>query len=289
MTHWKHKLKITLVDAYARLLYFTPLWRLRDSFGPRRLLLLFSHCVDDTYYDGLLAPDMCVSRAKFRSVVKVLQKRGYEFVTIADGMDKLVQGKPGKHMVNISMDDGYRDNAETLLPILKEFGIPATVFLETRVLDERRVNWTHHLHWLFDAIGQAEIVQRYVAIEGPDAPDSKVVLKASAIGSRGYYHVKRVLKYDVCPKKRDANLSRLFAEAGGNERELADKLYMTWEQAQELADAGVELGAHTRTHAILSTLSPEENLAEVNGSARAMEKRLGHSPEVFAYPFGRSW
>ena len=73
------------------------------------------------------------------------------------------------------------------------------------------------------------------------------------------------------------------------ERDLADKLYMTWEQVQELSNAGVEIGAHTRTHAILSTVSAEENLYEIDGSARAIEERLGHAPEVFAYPFGRSW
>jgi peptidoglycan/xylan/chitin deacetylase (PgdA/CDA1 family) len=175
--------------------------------------------------------------------------------------------------------------------MLDERGITASVYLETRVLDERRVNWTHHLHWLFDEIGKLAFVEAFeerCAADG-GAADAKVVRDAFGIGKRTYYHVKRVLKYDVDPHRRDAHLAAIFAAAGGDESALADKLYLTWTDAKALAAAGVELGAHTLTHAILSTLDADQSLAEVDGSARAMEKQLGHSPEVFAYPFGRRW
>ena len=289
MGNWKHSLKGKLADAWARTLYYTPLWRVANTLAPRRMLILFGHCVDDTNYDGLLAPDMCMSRAKFAAVVDGLMSRGYKFTSIAGGMDELKSGSPGKSLVNISMDDGYRDNFETLLPLLQERDITGSVFLETRVLERRQVNWTHHLHWLFDHIGKAEFVNRYSEREGAGSADGKAVQDALAIGTKAYYHVKRVLKYDVDPKRRDDHLRELFLGAGGVEQVLADRLYMNWEQVEGLAAAGVELGAHTLTHAILSTLDSQGNVDEVDGSARAMESRLGHAPEVFAYPFGRRW
>lgn len=289
MSNWKHNLKGKLADSWARLLYSTPLWRLTNALAPRRMVVLFGHCVDDTNYDGLLAPDMCMSQAKLKSVLESFSKRGYQFTTISKGMDALKRGTPGKSLVNLSMDDGYLDNHDTLLPILMDQGLTASVFLETRVLDERRVNWTHHLHWLFDRLGKAEVVKQYIEREGAQSADSTAIQQAFDIGTKAYYHVKRVLKYDVNPHRRNEHLGAIFLEAGGDEEVLADRLYLTWDKAAALGEAGIELGAHTLTHAILSKLTPAEALAEVDGSARAMEARLGHSPEVFAYPFGRRW
>jgi glycosyltransferase involved in cell wall biosynthesis/peptidoglycan/xylan/chitin deacetylase (PgdA/CDA1 family) len=49
---------------------------------------------------------------------------------------------------------------------------------------------------------------------------------------------------------------------------------------------GVEFGAHSRTHAELTTLQPQELEDEVAGSKIDLEKLLGHRVVSFAYPFG---
>jgi peptidoglycan/xylan/chitin deacetylase (PgdA/CDA1 family) len=61
---------------------------------------------------------------------------------------------------------------------------------------------------------------------------------------------------------------------------------MTWEQAAELRRDGIELGAHTRTHASLPGLTPEELADEIAGSRADLEERLGPIRH-FAYPYGR--
>ena len=49
---------------------------------------------------------------------------------------------------------------------------------------------------------------------------------------------------------------------------------------------GIEFGAHSRTHAELTTLEPHELEEEVLGSKRDLEQLLGHRVVSFAYPFG---
>jgi glycosyltransferase involved in cell wall biosynthesis/peptidoglycan/xylan/chitin deacetylase (PgdA/CDA1 family) len=49
---------------------------------------------------------------------------------------------------------------------------------------------------------------------------------------------------------------------------------------------GVEVGAHSRTHARLPTLSSRDLAVEVDGSKRDLERLLGASVTTFAYPFG---
>jgi len=302
MASLKHTLKQRLRGGFARLFACKPVWHLVDRLAPRRMLVLFGHCVDDTRYDGVLAPDMCLSQARFVEVVDALRARGAELGTIGSRWDHVQNGSGARAQVAISMDDGYHDNARIMTPLLEARGLGATVFLETRALDERRVNWTHHLHWLFDARG-AEAASRGLAERaraweaapaGEAAPGSgdalaSVVEEALALGTNAYYHVKRRLKYDVAPALRDALLAAEFTAHGGDQAALADQLYMTWDEARLMASSGVEVGGHTVSHAILSTLEPEAQTAEVRGSLDAIEAALGARPRVFAYPFGRRW
>jgi glycosyltransferase involved in cell wall biosynthesis/peptidoglycan/xylan/chitin deacetylase (PgdA/CDA1 family) len=68
--------------------------------------------------------------------------------------------------------------------------------------------------------------------------------------------------------------------------EVQGRQLMTWEQAAELRRDGIEFGAHTRTHASLPGLAPEELADEIAGSRRDLEARLGPIRH-FAYPYGR--
>ena len=67
---------------------------------------------------------------------------------------------------------------------------------------------------------------------------------------------------------------------------LADRPLMTWEQAKDLREAGVELGAHTKTHRPLPGLTPEQLEDEIAGSRAELEARLGPMRH-FAYPYGK--
>lgn len=55
----------------------------------------------------------------------------------------------------------------------------------------------------------------------------------------------------------------------------------------ELHTGGVAIGAHTQTHADLTTLPPSSIESEVAGSRRELETILDASIPAFAYPFGR--
>src|SRR5262249_6457291 len=61
----------------------------------------------------------------------------------------------------------------------------------------------------------------------------------------------------------------------------------TLAQLRQLAAAGVERGAHTRSHADLGKLqSKQETFDEVVGSKRDLETALGKRIRYFAFPYG---
>jgi peptidoglycan/xylan/chitin deacetylase (PgdA/CDA1 family) len=59
------------------------------------------------------------------------------------------------------------------------------------------------------------------------------------------------------------------------------------EDLKALAEAGVEIGAHSMTHADLTTLSYADCLQELSESSRSLEEITGRPVRTFAYPYGR--
>jgi peptidoglycan/xylan/chitin deacetylase (PgdA/CDA1 family) len=62
---------------------------------------------------------------------------------------------------------------------------------------------------------------------------------------------------------------------------------LTRSQLLEMAAAGVRVGAHSRTHADLTTCNDAELEREVRGSREDLEDLLGVACTCFAYPYGR--
>ncbi len=77
--------------------------------------------------------DLYVNPHNFRRQMKYLKWRGYETISLDDLFQWLSLGKAlPKRSIILTFDDGYEDNYTYALPILKEFGFTATIFLITR-------------------------------------------------------------------------------------------------------------------------------------------------------------
>jgi peptidoglycan/xylan/chitin deacetylase (PgdA/CDA1 family) len=243
--------------------------------------------VADPTVNGFLPPDMKIAAARLEALLGWFAGR-YEMVTVGEGVERLRAGGR-RSLVALTMDDGYRDNRTGLLPILARTGARATVFLETRPLDRGQVNWSHKLFWLLDRGEPIQaLAERYRELSGDEATRAALARAAAAAGD-AVYQVKRLLKYDADPDDRERVVDELFRARGGDEAALCRTLYLGWDDARALRDAGVELGGHTVHHHVLATLPPARQAEEIAGCAAAMQGALGTRPAVFAYPFGRRW
>lgn len=61
---------------------------------------------------------------------------------------------------------------------------------------------------------------------------------------------------------------------------------MSWSEVRRLADAGWEVGSHTRTHPHLPEIDDRRLAAELRSSRAICEERLQRSCETIAYPYG---
>lgn len=102
---------------------------------PRPPLALAYHGVatvrlrDDTF-------SLFTRPSTLRGHIDVLRRWGYRFTTFGDLADRVQRGE-GAGYVALTFDDGMADNRSTLLPLLQEAGLPATVFVATACIGGR--------------------------------------------------------------------------------------------------------------------------------------------------------
>jgi peptidoglycan/xylan/chitin deacetylase (PgdA/CDA1 family) len=85
--------------------------------------------------------DLAVAPADFRRQMERLRSFDAEVVSLADAVRLLAERCDGR-FVCLTFDDGYRDFEDEALPVLHEFGFPATLFVTTGFASETtRMSW----------------------------------------------------------------------------------------------------------------------------------------------------
>ena len=175
------------------------------------VLVLCYHAVSERWPDELaVRPD------RLRSQLEHTLDLGY----VATTFTRAVLDPPGPRTLAVTFDDGYRSVVELGLPVLRELGIPATLFVPSaKIATGAPMSWPGIDHWVGTAYGD-ELVG------------------------------------------------------------------MSWEEAAILAEAGWEIGSHTRTHPHLTDLDEAALATELAESRAEIERRLGRPCLTIAYPYG---
>jgi len=252
--------------------------------------IVMTHCVGRVQETDYLPDDMKTSTEKVERLLRALKRRGIRCVSVAELVAALDRGEAARDLCAFTMDDGYRDNATEALPLLVRHGASGTVFVETHVVETREVSWMHRYFWVAFHRDEEFFAREYG--ERTNEPDIRQKILGAAHGNgsgRGaLYDLKRILKYDADPADRDRVTREILQAAGGNDDEIA-KAYLTWGEIEQLRRGGVELGAHTVHHAVLSTLDDAGVRDEILASTQVLKERVGQPIVSFAYPFGRPW
>jgi peptidoglycan/xylan/chitin deacetylase (PgdA/CDA1 family) len=101
----------------------------------RRILILNYHHVGLAPPE-VVRPKLWVTPALLRLHVRFLQRLGYRFLTVSDAL-----ATPDGRLACVTFDDGFRDNLEAGLPVLRQLGVPATFFVVTGEVGRRGVTF----------------------------------------------------------------------------------------------------------------------------------------------------
>jgi peptidoglycan/xylan/chitin deacetylase (PgdA/CDA1 family) len=285
----KHRIKRLLRRSAASSLHATGLRRAFRS-GRRGVPVLMFHNVGNPQSTDYIPGHMKVAEATLDRLLAALSGAGYRTLTLRQMVEGFERGELPRDAVVLTFDDGYKDNHDVLLPLLRRHGATATIFVQTGPM-HGRINWLHHYFWVLHRVGPHKVGEELAARLPPTAEGkSHATLRAlpqDAVAAE--YQLKRVLKYEVSAADRDRLLAEIFAAAGGDDAALAREVWLSPADCRALDAAGVELGAHTVDHLVLSSLDRGAQRAQIEGSLQDLRGWLGHDVASFAYPYGRSW
>jgi peptidoglycan/xylan/chitin deacetylase (PgdA/CDA1 family) len=184
-----------------------------------------------------------------------------------------------KRAVMLTFDDGYRDNHDLALPVLRRHGIPAAFFIATGFIDDPHVAWWDEIEWMLDHAQRDELpAGRWLARPLALDPDHR---------DQALYALTTVYKA-LGPERTEAFLDELgeAAASGRAPTAVAREQWMTWDMVRALRDAGMRIGGHTVHHPVLSMLDPDCQRAEIEDCGMRLEQELGERMRLFAYPVG---
>ena len=240
----------------------------------RTVHILLYHRVNDdndAFFPG-------VGIAAFRRQMEYIAEN-YRVCELGEAIDRMTNDDVPDRAIVITFDDGYRDNFTNAYPILRQLGIPATIFLATGAIDSGMVLW-------HDLVFSAFRTTRVNVLKG--FPTAGSIYSLQFVSQR-LAAQQRVLEFLWSLKDEDrtlavARLRECLEVCSKPERDLM----LSWDEIRLMHRNGISFGSHTMTHPILSKLSASRLEREVLDSKRAIEANLQCNVQTFAYPVGRS-
>lgn len=209
-------------------------------------------------------------------------KSWFHVLPLDEAVQRLAQGDLPARAAVLTFDDGYADNHDVALPLLRRHGLPCSFFIATGFLDGGRM-WNDTLIESVRHSGVAQLDLRGVAdAQGHDI--GRHDLPAHLAERRPLLEML-ISRVKYLPPQ--ARLACVAAVAQRAEVMPANDLMMSSAQVVALRAAGMQIGAHTVNHPILATLSEAEAADEIGGSRDALETLLGERIGLFAYPNGK--
>ncbi len=227
-----------------------------------------------------LAPSLILPPLLFEGQLRFLV-RHCTVVPLEDLVHRLGQGKkPYRRAVALTFDDGYRDNYTRAFPLLCRYGVPATFYLTTGCIGNRKILWTARLRYLLIA-SPAEGLW----LEKPWG----LFLDLSSTAAREKTFATLIAYMKNIPTDQRQDLLALMEERlGASNPPLPLRgMMMSWREVREMCRRGMSFGAHTVTHPNLPNASPVEAEREIRESKEELEGKLGERVDHFAYPNGR--
>lgn len=223
----------------------------------------------------------CTSRASFEQQLDYLQ-RNHTVTTLQDIVSAADNGKGlPRNAVVLTIDDGYEDFYSVAFPLLKQFDLPATLFVTTGFVNGEQWLWPDKVDWLLHNAG--------VIPEAIQLGDVSLAAGPLDAGLRARYWgllIHHLLK--VTDEEKQQLINMLAARLGLTLPQLAPHQYRAcgWEQLREMQDQGIEIGGHTVTHPSLGRVTAAQAREEINACKQMLEQQLGSRPRPFCYPNG---
>jgi peptidoglycan/xylan/chitin deacetylase (PgdA/CDA1 family) len=259
-------------------------------------IILMYHRIADADIDPW---ELAVSPKHFAEHLDVLEQSRH-VLPLTTFVRLLAEGTLPANAVAITFDDGYLCNLTTAAPLLLHYNLPATVFITTGMVGAKHGFWWDELERLIfgsDFSGTLEVtlqdqsflldfgaghenapsLRHWRGLQPPQTPRQSTYIAL-------WRHFQCLDATDIAESM--AQLRQAIGITNGTPSYFPRRA-LNVEEVRALGDHPLlEIGAHTVSHSLLSTQSPDQQRAEIVESRRSCTALTGREATTFAYPYG---
>src|SRR5579872_2101266 len=252
-------------------------WVGNSSWRRQRLLVLGWHGLSNED-EHLWRPGLYVTPQLFRRRLEILTELGCSVLSLDDALARLWAGDLPPRSVVITFDDGFHDFAVHAVPILQEFGFPATMYLTTYHVDDQHPLYNLTVSYL---LWKSHSPGRSLADGTPIGNALEAELAAQSM-------VRNALREGLSTAEKDDRARELAEFLGYDYNDLCKRRMlhlMTSEQVRNVASSsGIAVEAHTHRHR--SPDDPDLMTRELRDNIMRIQQITGRRPVHFCYPSG---
>lgn len=254
----------------------------RSSWRAERLPILCYHGVS-LLDEHQWAPSFYISPKTFHSRMEALARDGYRVLPLREAVELLYARQLPPRSAVITFDDGAADFVLRAVPILEQFGFPATVYLTTYYCGRNRpVFGVFCAYMLWRSRGRAIDLSAILG-SGARWDLRSVVIRQQALAAINQ-HVERG---QLSSGEQDELAKDIALRLGLDYDQLIGTRLLQLlapDDVRQLSDRGIDFQLHTHRHRTpLDRTSFRRELAD---NARCLTEFSGKKPEHFCYPNG---
>lgn len=231
---------------------------------------MYHRIIDKPFIAGL-------SPAEFEKQIAYIAKH-FRVVPIETLLDEINRNSVKPFTVALTFDDGHYDFYTHAWPILKKYQLPASLYVTTGFVDGALWLWPDLLKFaMLNSVNKTVFLPSL----------GEVSLNAENLSSS--WHKLGDYCLTLTTDKRQEFIEQLAQTAAVTlpPAPVAPFTPVSWQQLDEMQKEGLDIGSHTISHPILSSLSEQHSHNELLESGRNIAQHLGRFPRGICYPNGR--
>ncbi len=212
---------------------------------------------------------LAIDPSEFEKQIIILKEK-YKIVPLEECLNS-----KDSNTISITFDDGYYDNYVFAVPILTKYSIPATFYISTYNINNKRWFW-------WDVLAHCTLYD----------------YGARSIKYKGIlYDLDNPINRQKCCMSIHADLKKMSAD---NREDILSKLFrfenydyfpfnrtMTESEIKEIASNSLfEIGSHTKSHISLEYMRGADAFREIIDANDCLEEITGTTVRSFSYPYG---
>lgn len=203
-------------------------------------------------------------------------KKHFNVINMSQLFDCATRGKLPDRSLVLTFDDGHHDFYANAWPIIKRYDLTATLFVTTDFVDQKIWLWPDLLRYILIHAKPREVLLKGVLLPIDNAT---ILTTWNTLGD---------FCLELSSEERKSYIHDLAAELNVTIPESPQMPFAptNWQQLQQMVEEGLDVGSHSVTHPILSSLTLNQLQTELTESKARIKEMLKIDAVGICYPNG---